>query len=82
MTPASGPGCSAVVPVVPGAPLLARCPEPAVTVAEGRCACGHVRPGGLCGAHEGDLDGAGCRECLTDPAGPHDCPLTIRAVTP
>ena len=76
--------CSAMLPVFlePCAPpALLRCPEPPVARFEGRCPCGHVRDGWLCEEHAQLLGLSGCRACLEDEGGPHECPLTVTPVT-
>lgn len=64
----------------PAAVELMRCPEPPVGRFLGRCPCGHVRDGWLCGEHAEMLALSGCRACIEDEDRPHDCPLTVTPV--
>ena len=78
------PRCSAMIPLEPwGAPVLARCPEPAGGVWQGRCPCGHIRDAWLCEPHAALAARSGCRACRELPGGAHDCPLPdVSRVTP
>jgi len=78
------PECSASVPVFldpESPPPLMRCPEDAVGLFLGRCPCGHLREGWLCGEHAEMLGLSGCRACFEDEDAPHDCPLSVTPVT-
>jgi hypothetical protein len=76
--------CSVVVPVPFGSPppVLIPCPRLADGFWQGRCPCGHVRDGWLCGVHAAMAGDGGCRACLELAEGPHDCPLPVSRITP
>lgn len=84
------PFCSAMVPVEdiigPSPSLiplgLVRCGLAADGWYQGRCPCGHVRDGWLCGFHAEQAGDGGCRACLELEDSPHQCPLPVSRVTP